>query len=169
MGSDYRKIMEKGGDNFVIPLKRSRKAFIIEYSCGFFLLGIAALIYYSGMSISEFFQYVVTGAGVIAIVSAEFLRLLTRYKITPDKFVVIKGIITQHKKNVHFHPLGFVPDINLKQGRIQRILNYGTIFVMGSGENSIELNDINRPKKVMEIIEELIDKNRTPSTKRGDA
>ncbi len=149
-----------------ILLKKSRKAFLIEYFCGVFLIGSMPFLNAKGISLPEYFQYFVLGFGLFAIASAELARQMTRYRITPEKFTVIKGIIMQHRKNVHFHPLGFVPDINLKQNRIQRLLNYGNIFIQGSGENSIEMRDINNPDEIMRIIETRIEQNRTPSSKR---
>ena len=86
--------------------------------------------------------------------------MMTRYTILPNKLTIIKGIIKHDKKNVYFHPLGFVPDLNIKQTRIQRMLSYGTIYLKGEGGNTFTIKDISKPHKVLEMIEELIRKNR---------
>ena len=151
-------------DNATIEvLRKSRKAYIIEYSCTVILLFLLFTTYYKGIFLKSILQYFVVGLAATAFLSAELSRILTYYKITPKKVVIVKGIIKQNKKNVYFHPLGFVPDINVKQNRIQRILNYGTIYVKVSGqENSFEICDINRPQKIMNLIEDLISKNKHP-------
>jgi membrane protein YdbS with pleckstrin-like domain len=82
------------------------------------------------------------------------------YEITPSKVTIRHGLIEQTHKNVHFVPLGYIPEINMEQDRIQRLLNYGTIFVHGSAQNSFEIKDIDHPKKILKLIEELIEKNR---------
>ena len=71
----------------------------------------------------------------------------------------IKGIIKKHHKHVYFHPLGFVPDINVKQGWLQRFLNYGTISIQVSDEK-FKLKDIDDPHFIMKEIEELIHGNK---------
>lgn len=141
-------------------LRRSRKAFIIEYACALILVGllIAALI--KGITIHRYIVYFILGLATLSILSAEWSRAMVRYIITHPKVIIIKGIIKQSKKSVHFLPLGFVPEINMKQTRLQRLLNYGTIFVHGSGENSFEIKDIDQPQDVLALIEELIEKNR---------
>jgi len=114
----------------------------------------------AGIEIPSFMPYLIGALGVFAFVSAEMSRFLTRYKILEDKIVIVKGLIKQAKKNVYFHPLGFVPDINIKQGRLQRFLGYGTLFIKHGGDNALEIKDINSPQKIMSTIEDLIESNR---------
>ena len=78
-----------------------------------------------------------------------------------DKLVTIDGIIKQNRKNIYFHPLGFVPDINIKQNRIQRLLNYGTISIVMGGSN-FEIKDVNNPHSIIKIIEEQIEYSKHP-------
>lgn len=98
------------------------------------------------------------GLALVAVGSAEISRQFIRYKITPSKLMVIKGFIKQSKKNVYFHSLAFIPDINVHQSRIQRLLGYGTIHLYGGGNMSerIEITDINHPKDVLHKMEELV-------------
>jgi uncharacterized membrane protein YdbT with pleckstrin-like domain len=149
-----------------IKLKKTRKAFLIEYGCGIFLI----LLFFVALSkgLPNYFNKTLLIIGLISFASAEFSRNLVRYQITTEKVIITKGIIQKHKKNIHFHPLGFVPDINVKQGFIQRFLNYGTVFVQGGTENQLEIKDINNPNKILKILEENIDSNRTTSSKSMD-
>ena len=132
-------------------LRRSRKAYIIEYLSGALILLLTAGLYGKGIILPKPIYYFAVGFSFFSIGSAEFSRLFLRYKITSEKIIIIKGLLKQSKKNVYYHPLGFIPDINLKQDRVQRVLNFGTIFV-DAGGNSFQMKDINKPHKVMEMI-----------------
>ncbi len=153
--------------NVLMNLRRSRKAFIPEYLCGFILLGILAGLRLNHLPGSTNFQLFVLGVAVLAIAFPEISRQLIRYTITPDKLTISNGIIKKSQKNVHYRPLGFVPDISLKQTRMQRLLNYGTVFVegQGSGEKSLEIKDIDNPQHVLKTIEDLIHRNRRADQK----
>lgn len=151
--------MEKG-DKVITILRKSRKAFIAEYACTIILLSLLAALYLKGIRLPAMVNYLVLGIAAFALISAELSRALIQYKITESKVIIIKGVIKQAKKNVHFLPLGYVPEINTHQGRIQRLLDIGTIFVHGSAQNSFEIKDINHPQQVLELIETLIEKNR---------
>jgi len=144
----------------LMTLRKTRKAFLIEYGCGAIVLMLVFLVLKKDISVPNPLIYLGLFAGIAAPVYAELSRLITRYKITPTKLVIITGIIKQNKKNVYFHPLGFVPDLNIKQGRVQRILNYGTVFLKGGVENMFEIKDVNRPQKVLNTIEDLVEDNR---------
>jgi len=138
-------------------LKKTRKAFTLEYTCGVFLLLVMGYAFIKG----------VLGISLVAFLSAEASRYLIRYKITPEKVIITKGIIRQHKRTIHFHPLSFVPDINIRQSAWQRLLNYGTVYVQGaSGEHQLEIKDVDNPQKIMKLIEDYIDMTRNVSRKR---
>ena len=158
--------MEK--ESLPLIFKKTRKAFLLEYFCGLLLIGLVSYSYFFNLITDSILTLPVLGMGLICLGAAELPRWRYRYKITGDKVTITKGIIMKHRKHVYFHPLGFVVDINVKQNMIQRLLNYGTIYVKGSAENSLEITDTTSPHQIMEIIEKLIEKNRTPSTKRGN-
>jgi len=145
---------------YITTLKRSRKVFLTEYCCGFLMLGLLGTAAFYSVSISPTLKYLMLGIGAYSFMYAELSRQMLRYIITDSKLTVIKGLVKQLKTNIYFHPLGFVPDINIKQNRVQRILNYGTIFVKGGSQNSFELLDIDRPHEVMEFIEDMVEHNK---------
>jgi uncharacterized membrane protein YdbT with pleckstrin-like domain len=151
---------EKKEDELILSLRRSRKSFLVEYGCALFLVVFLLLLRSSGVALSRPIHLLVVGSALFSAGSAEFARQLLRYKITDSKITIIRGIIQQNKKNIYFHPLGFVPDLNTRQNRLQRILNIGTIFVAGGEDNTFEISDVSRPKQVMETIEGLIAQNR---------
>jgi uncharacterized membrane protein YdbT with pleckstrin-like domain len=156
----------KPGSAALYNFKRSRKAFLLEYFCGFFLLTVLVISLIKGINLKPEIHYLILGLSVSAIASVELSRLMLSYKIMPDKFIVSEGLIKQDKKNIYFHPLGFVPDIDIKQSRIQRILNYGSISITMGG-NHFMIKDLNRPHQVMEIIEDLIEESKHPERKKA--
>lgn len=157
MTLNHRKI-------FLKTLRKTRKAFIPEYFCGFFSLFSLGFIFFKGIPLSSIIIVFVISFALFCFTYAEVSRIFIRYKISPEKLIIVSGIIKQNKKNVYFHPLGFVPDINVKQDRIQRVLNYGTIYVRGGADfNSFEIKDINQPHKILVMVEDLIRKNKNVS------
>lgn len=140
--------------------KKTRKAFLSEYFCGFFLFFFFGFISLRGVRLPSLANFFVIGFALFCLAYAEGSRIFVRYKITPEKLIIIQGIIKQNRKNIYFHPLGFVIDINVRQGRIQRFLNYGTVFVKG-GDNSFEIKDINQPHQILNLVEDLIKSNKT--------
>ncbi|MBI2665075.1 PH domain-containing protein [Candidatus Woesearchaeota archaeon] len=154
-------------EEVLLNFKKSRKAFVVEYACGFLLLVLAVMFQLQGWIIPKLFYNFILVASLAAFITGEVSIRKDRYKITPEKVIIVHGIIKKSKKSVHFHPLGYVPDINVHQSPLERLLGYGTIYVRGTGENQLEIKDVNNPEKVLKIIEELIEKNRAMSSKRA--
>jgi hypothetical protein len=140
--------------------KKTRKAFLIEYSCAIFLVGLLMVLGFKGITLKPIISRLAYSLAFLAIITAETSRIMIRYKVLPKKLTIIRGIIKHDKKNVYFHPLGFVPYLNVKQTRMQRLLSYGTIYLKGESGNTFAIKDVNNPHKVLEMIENLIQKNR---------
>lgn len=166
MESVSREEWLKKKDDVIKIIKKSRKAYFTEYFCGFFLLGLLFYFRFEDISIPLPARYFIVGMAVFAIGSAEISRSIMRYKILHTKIMMIHGFVKQTKKNVYFHPLGYVPDINYKQTRWQRFLGYGTIYFRGSEDGTFELKDIDHPEKNIRLIEDLIEINKHMESKR---
>lgn len=148
-------------EKVLYKVRKSRKAFLTEYICGGLLVLGAVVLYGMGLTSSFYFLTTVGVLGVFAMMSAEVSRMMVRYTILPTKIIITKGIVQQTRQNVYFRPLGFATDINLRQGRLQRLLGYGTIYLRGSdAEHAFELADIDYPEDMMRTIEDLIEQNR---------
>jgi membrane protein YdbS with pleckstrin-like domain len=156
--------MGKEKDVVLFNLKNTRKAFLLEYLCGVFLLIVLLIVHQNGAVLNPRAEYFVLGLALVSLISPEIYRAMHRYKITPSKLIVINGLIQQQKKHVYFYSLGFVPDINVRQSRFQRLLNYGTVF-MSTTMGHFEVKDINSPHKIMEELERLIEKNKKHGTR----
>ena len=148
-------------DNKVLHVfHKTRKAFVLEYTCGVVLLLLILATKLTGIVLPKLVTYLVILIGFGIILLGEFLRIITTYKLTAGKIMITTGIIKQNKKNVYFHPLAFVPDLNIKQGRVQRLLGYGTVFLQAGPNTTFEIRDVNYPHKVLKIIEESIERNK---------
>ena len=153
-------LKRKERDEVIKTLRKTRKAFLLEYGSGFLLLGLLGFSLFKGLVIHPYFVYFVFGLSLVTIGSAEVSRIFLRYKITESKLTTINGFLKQSKKNVYFQALAFVPDLNIKQSRLQRLLGYGTVYIKSGGENTFEIRDIDNPLQIMELIEKLIDYNK---------
>lgn len=147
-------------EKVVVKLKKSRKAYAVEYFCGVFLFILLIVALVKGVRFPAVFIYVVVGISFFSTGIGEYSRQLTRYTITNLKIIISHGIIMQSRKNIYFQPLGFIPDLNIKQTRMQRLLNYGTVYLRGNNENAFEIRDVDNPESVLRIIEEWIEANR---------
>ena len=151
-------------EEVLMNFKKTRKAYLLEYLCGFFLLVLLVLAYGKGIALPRPLQFLGLSLAFVSIVSAEIGRAFVRYQITPTKITVVKGFIKQTKKNFYFHSLAFVPDISLSQSRIQRVLGYGRVYVHGGGSiEMFEIADVDKPYVILTELEDLIRKTRRPA------
>ncbi len=155
---NVRDILRKEEKEAVLKtLRKTRKAFFIEYACSFSLLGLLVLLYLKGIPVNTPLAYFVLGVSLVSVSSAEISRIFIKYMITENKLMIIHGLLKQSKKNVYFQALAFIPDLNVKQSRLQRLLNYGSLYLKSGGENTFEIRDINSPQQVLDLIERLIE------------
>ena len=162
-------------EKVLMELRKTRKAFIIEYACGILLLLFLEFLVIQGVHLKPLFARSITGLALFSMLSAEYSRITTKYKITDTKITYTKGIIKQTKRHVYFAPLSFMPNINFKQSRLQRLLGYGTITITGIPEEgvisgSFEIRDVNNPHKVLHTMERWIDyyRNKAYGARRPD-
>ena len=148
------------GEKMLFTLSKTRKGYVIEYFCAVFLLSLPFLATMWNFLLTLRAQRVLLLLGVVVALYAEISRIYVRYKITTKKIIIISGLLRQNKKNVYFHPLAFIPDINVEQNIVQRVFNFGTISVRGSEDNAFEIKDIDDPHAVMKEVERLIDETR---------
>ncbi len=146
-------------EQLIAVLRRSRKAFLVEYACGAILLILTGIAYYQGIQLPREVWYLALVVAIASLSVGEISRLFLSYKITNHKITVTKGIIKKSIKNVNYHPLAFVPDINMRQTRLQRLLNYGSVYIE-SGSSAFDIKDVDCPAEIMQLIEGLIQRTR---------
>src|SRR3989344_2839360 len=147
-------------DEVIVTLRHSRKSFLFEYFCSFFLLSLVVFSILKGMNLSPPILYLFLGVGFTGLIITELRRYFgDRYKIMHSKLSVIKGVLKIRMRNIYYQPLGFVPDLNIRQTALQRVLNYGTLFVH-VGNTTLELREIDRPNEVLQMLEHLIEQTK---------
>jgi hypothetical protein len=159
---------DKKKEKVLMVLRKSRKAFLIEYGCGTLLLLLLGILALKGVQLKPIFSKTIFSLAMVSMLYGEYERINNQYKITDEKIVHTKGIIKQEKKNVYFAPLGFLPNINSHQSYLQRFLQYGSISISGipgtgGRQTSFEIKDINNPQRILKVMEEWIDYHRNKS------
>ena len=153
-------------EEIIVTLRHSRKSFVLEYVCSFFLLILVLLSLFKGGSLSRLTMPFL-GLGLFGVVSTEVRRFYgDRYTIMRTKLSVIKGILKVRKRNVYYQPLGFVPDFNIRQTFFERLMGYGTVFVH-VGNTVLELRDVDNPHEVLNMFERLIEETRMAQQNRS--
>ncbi len=146
-------------EKVIVNLRHSRKSFLVEYACSSFLLIMVVFSLFKGGNISRV-ALPFLAISVLGFVSTEARRFYgDRYVIMQKKLSVIKGIFRIKKRNVYYQPMGFIPDLNVKQTFVQRLFGYGTLFVH-VGTTALELRDIDNPHEVLKMFERLIEETR---------
>ena len=136
-------------------VRKTRKSFLVEYGCAAFLIILMAALYSKGVVLGKL-SLLVVGVAMVSIGTAELSRLMHKVQLTSSKILIVDGLIRQSKKHIY---VGLISDINSKQGVVQRLLNYGNIHVRSaSGEGELHIKDVNQPAKLMNQIEDLIEK-----------
>ena len=152
--------MEQDSDKILLTLRHSRKAFLVEYLCSLFLFSLWFIAFMKNVDMPKEASYLLSGLSFLGLAGTEIRRYFgDRYKVMPTKLSVVKGVLKIKKKNVYYQPLGFVPDLNLKQTVLQRFLGYGTVYLQ-VGNSNLELRDIDNPHQVLELLENLIEEAR---------
>src|SRR3989338_11069460 len=155
-------------EKIIVTLRHSRKSFLLEYSCSIFFLALVLFSLFKGWNLSKM-ALPLLALSVFGFASTEIRRFYgDRYNIMQDKLSVVKGILKVRKRNIYYQPLGFVPDLNIRQTFFERLLGYGTVFVH-VGNTALELRDIDNPHEVLKMFERLIDETRKAQRNRNFA
>ncbi|MBI3261508.1 PH domain-containing protein [Candidatus Berkelbacteria bacterium] len=102
----------------------------------FIILGIAVLVAIITLIISPIPPIVTLGIvliGVFAITVVFLAWLTTEYALTTEKVHIRRGIITRYHEDIE---VTRVSSVELHQGILGRILNYGDIVIDGDSPNS---------------------------------
>ena len=130
-----------------MKIAQSRKAFVTEYVCLFLLLVFSIKMFFLVYLILPMLTYI------------ELKRTKTRYHFGEKKFSILNGFIDIDKKNIYYHPLGYLVDMHIRQTPMQRLLKIGTIEMRADNQKTL-LKNIDKPHKLLDFIEDHIEKNR---------
>lgn len=148
-------------EKILMDLRKSRKAFIIEYFCVAIFLALVVLGNIQKISLPKGISYLFLIAIAAIIISIETSICSNRYQIKETKVTIIRGILNQNKSHIF---MDAITDVDLRQNYLQRLLKYGDLHIRSSsGMITLELNAIEMPQEAMEKLEELIEKYKKPS------
>lgn len=147
-------MVEKETSGETLRLRKTRKAFYLEYGCALVLIGTfffssQKALFPSGLTNS------LSALALLTFLGIEISRLFQQYEITNTKITSTKGIFRRVKGHMYFQPSNFIPNITLKQNLFQKMLGYGSLFVQGEEGNHIEIEDVDRPHEVLHFIEKI--------------
>ena len=145
-----------------MKIKRTRRAFIIEYTCVLILLLLLLFSSSGDISLPNWLNFLSISMAILILVSIEVVRLNHRAVITNSKVLIIDGLLKQTKKHIWIYA---ITDIEMHQNYVQRLLGYGNIHLRSaSGQQALHLKNINSPEQIMEKLEELIEKYKNKQT-----
>jgi uncharacterized membrane protein YdbT with pleckstrin-like domain len=128
----------------------------INYLRSFLLLAIAVvLLLYGTQEASKaartatYVGWLVLAVAVVMLLSAWFTRQMTELSVTNHRVVYKTGFLRRHTVEMNMDK---VETVNVDQSILGRILGYGTIHVLGTGQGIESLRRIGHPLMVRNAI-----------------
>ena len=128
----------------------------INYIKAFLLLVIAVALLIYGTQDTTKVQRTVTYVGwlvlavsVVMLLGAWFTRQMTELSVTNHRVIYKTGFLRRHTVEMNMDK---VETVNVDQSVLGRILGYGTIHVLGTGQGIESLSRIARPIAVRNAI-----------------
>ena len=149
--------MQQDNEEVLLKLKRSRRSFLLEYGSGLFLIGLVSLFNLKRGYLNIPLTSLVGGLSAFSIFSAEYARLSHKCEVTKSKLVITDGVLKQKKRHIY---IGAVSDIDVRQGVMQRLLNYGIINIKAMSGEDLVIRDVVDPKHKMIEVEKIMEKYR---------
>ncbi|MGD0806166.1 MAG: PH domain-containing protein [Anaerolineales bacterium] len=95
--------------------------------------------------------------GAIAFITVVLAYLTTEFAVTDKRIIAKTGILRQHSLEIMINK---VESIDVNQPILGRILNYGTIIVVGSGGTKQSFKNIDKPMELRQQINIQISKSK---------
>ncbi len=128
----------------------------INYLKAFLLLAIAVILLLYGtpdttkiQRTATYIGWLVLAVSVVMLLSAWFTRQMTELSVTNHRVIYKTGFLRRHTVEMNMDK---VETVNLDQSIFGRMLGYGTIHVLGTGQGIEGLNRIARPIAVRNAI-----------------
>jgi uncharacterized membrane protein YdbT with pleckstrin-like domain len=129
---------------------------IFSHAILWLLVGIVLVIVENIMMSDELRTYavsitvVVFGIGfLIAFVHAWFIRWITEFSVTDRRVIYKRGFINRHTAEMNMDK---VESVDVDQSVLGRMLGYGTIHVLGTGQGIEHLHRIAHPIELRNAI-----------------
>jgi len=132
--------------------KTSRKKFILIY---IFALLLAILYPMSDFaSQRDVYDYIFFSLIAASILYPEIKIIYSKYMITKENVIEIKGLVTKEKIVI---PFSSISHVVMKKGLLGMILNFGDIIVTSFTDLVIVLEGVSNPEKITEKIEKSVE------------
>jgi uncharacterized membrane protein YdbT with pleckstrin-like domain len=145
------------GEDIVFSTTFTKKKMIISYTLWMLVIavGVSGLIGTPDVSISEVvFATVSTFIFISLFYIPGIISLFTtEYSITTKKILTKTGLI---RRNTDELPSNKVEGIDVKQGIIGRIFNYGNVIVTGTGIQQVVFLDVDNPVEFKKTLQGVL-------------
>jgi uncharacterized membrane protein YdbT with pleckstrin-like domain len=128
----------------------------INYLKAFLLLAIGVILLVYGLQDATKVQRTATYVGwlvfavaIVMLLSAWFTRQMTELSVTNHRVIYKTGFLRRHTVEMNMDK---VETVNVDQSVLGRLLGYGTIHVLGTGQGIEGLSRIGRPIEVRNAI-----------------
>ncbi len=144
-----------------LVIKTSRIAYISLYSFSLLLITIFVLL---GLhEISIFVNLIFVLIVLLIVTHPEWFIFYYTFIVDKDRIIEVSGFINKKRITI---PITSIATVTLNQSFLGRILNYGDIAVSAFGAAEIKLRGVSNPSKIINLLEEMMEKYRHPKQER---
>jgi uncharacterized membrane protein YdbT with pleckstrin-like domain len=108
---------------------------------------------FKGSSVLPMFNFGLFFLSLIVVIQLLAIFLSTEFGLTNRRIIAKTGLIRRHSLELM---LSKVESINVNQGLLGRIFNYGTITVVGSGGTRQSFPAIERPMELRKMVNQIV-------------
>src|SRR5476649_1093068 len=115
-------------------------------------LAVAKYKFEDGRTLHYLFLVAITlfgGITVVCLVRAWFVRWITEFAVTDRRVIYKRGFITRHTAEMNMEK---IESVDVDQSVMGRMLGYGTIHVLGTGQGIEHLHGLAHPLEVRNAI-----------------
>jgi membrane protein YdbS with pleckstrin-like domain len=164
------KIPEKG-----VVYKASARAFIGNYliAAGVLILGLMVINRFDlvlDLTPTNVFEILGTAAyvgfvGVAFYLFTEFLweGMTRHYVISNNEIVKVEGMLSIRR---HAIPYQSVSEVRVTRGPVGRLLNYGTVEILGFGDSGLSMTHMINPEEIQRLIQHKVNLLRNAMTNK---
>lgn len=127
----------------------------IKYLPGILFLILALILLVYGETVARNGEVLLLGSAFVAVIAAImmvkawFLRWITEIAVTDRRVIYKTGFIRRHTNEMHMDK---VESVQVDQSILGRILGYGNVMVLGTGEGLEPIDTITAPLKLRNYI-----------------
>ena len=154
--SSYVESVLADGEKIVYRAAISHWKYALYYSAGaLFLVGglIGFIAARGGGSAAQIAAAVAIAIGLLFVLVAVIGRLTTELVLTDRRIITKRGLISRDTMEMN---LAKVESVRVNQGLLGRILNYGDVTVVGTGDSHEPLRGIADPLELRRKLGEVV-------------